>query len=513
MGDVLAGKLASLEAFVPPSDGDVFFALGVRFSTFNLLDSFVLVAVSIGSTVRIDALGLSTLVVPRPEAGASVTPLAEVQIALHAQIVPAEGFVGVEARLTPASYVLSRQCHLSGGAALYSWFSGPHAGDFVVTVGGYHPAFVRPPHYPEVPRLAFEWQVTAEVALKGSLYFALAAHALMAGGSLEATYTSGALSAWFRAGIDFLVAWKPYHYDAHAFINVGARWHSIEAELGVDLHVWGPDFAGSAEVDLVVTSFTIEFGASRAPAPQPLDWTTFAAASLPPSAAVCTIACQRGLVRQLDPGPGLAGDWVVGAHDLVVAVASQIPSTGYQVNDGDAQRPPGTAALLGVAPMAVAPGELDAQLHVTFSRVDGTARTPVAMQVTPVLKSVPAALWGTAQAPKVNGDRMIVGALSELELRPPPRTATCGRNHRQTQCDGLGRRRRARLGTDGLLADSHRRPTSAPRSRAQRRSARMNRTRLLQGLGLDPGGYQPGPDPEESFLVPPRIVRFERTSA
>ena len=49
-----------------------------------------------------------------PENDPRTPPLAVIQMAVKASFVPDEGFLGVAAQLTPASYVLSRDCHLTG---------------------------------------------------------------------------------------------------------------------------------------------------------------------------------------------------------------------------------------------------------------------------------------------------------------------------------------------------------------------------------------------------------------
>ena len=50
------------------------------------------------------------------------------------------------------SYLFCRDARLTGGFAFYSWFKGEYAGDFVLSVGGYHPQFQRG-HYPAVDRV------------------------------------------------------------------------------------------------------------------------------------------------------------------------------------------------------------------------------------------------------------------------------------------------------------------------------------------------------------------------
>ncbi|HYR43254.1 MAG TPA: DUF6603 domain-containing protein, partial [Terriglobia bacterium] len=313
--DKLLSELVKLQPYIPPTLGEVFLAVGIRFTTFKLIDSFALLAIEFGNRVVFNIIGLSTAIVPTPEAGKSVTPLAEVQMAWKATFDPAEGFLGLNAQLTSNSYILSRDCHLSGGFAFYSWFSGEHAGDFVQTMGGYHPAFNVPAHYPSVPRLQFNWKVTDNLTLKGDAYYALCGSALMAGGHLEATWESGDLKAWFNAGADFLIQWKPYHYDARIYVDIGVSYTfkinllftsirmTISIDVGADLHIWGPDFSGHASVHLWIISFGISFGAGASQEPQPIDWPTFKASFLPAvndgqlRDNTCSIAVMDGLVR------------------------------------------------------------------------------------------------------------------------------------------------------------------------------------------------------------------------
>ena len=63
------------------------------------------------------------------------------------------------------------------------------------------------------------------------------------------------------------------------------------------------------------------------PGVDPVGWTDFRDASLPAAGSVCTVACTRGLVGRVDPPAGVAAEWVVSAHDLVLTVDSRIPVT------------------------------------------------------------------------------------------------------------------------------------------------------------------------------------------
>ena len=283
-GSDVRQEIQRLHTYIPPSTGSIFLAVGIKFTSFKMIEWFAMLVLVFGARFEVDVLGLSTLIVPTPAVDtAGVTPLAEVQMALLARFVPSEGFLlGVSAQLTSNSYILSRNCHLTGGFAFYAWFAGEHAGDFVQTLGGYHPSFQPPSHYPIVPRLGFNWRVNSKLTLKGSADHALTASLLMAGGQLQANWEDGKLRVWFNMGIDFLIGWKPFHYSGRAYVDIGASYtfhffgtHHVTAHVGADVNVWGPDFSGTAHIDLSVVSFDITFGSASSRSPSPINWTTF----------------------------------------------------------------------------------------------------------------------------------------------------------------------------------------------------------------------------------------------
>ena len=144
-----AALTAKLRDYMAPSAGNFWIAAGIKFNSFVVLDSFLLLSVSWGAEVEIGLLGLSRMTVP-PLAPPEET-IAGAELALRGVIRIADGLIQFEARLTENSFIFSKTCRLTGGFAFCVWFAGPHAGDFMVSLGGYHPAFVRPAHYPLVP--------------------------------------------------------------------------------------------------------------------------------------------------------------------------------------------------------------------------------------------------------------------------------------------------------------------------------------------------------------------------
>jgi hypothetical protein len=410
----LSGELEKLRRYIPAAVGQYFLAVGIKFTSFKLVDSFALLTVSFGRRFEVDVLGLSTLIVPTPIPGQTLTPLAEVQMAVKASYVPDDGFLGVSARLTSASFILSRDCHLTGGFAFWSWLSGEHAGDFVLTLGGYHPDYKVPAHYPTVPRLGFNWRVDGNISIKGDIYCALTASTLMAGGSLQATWESGSLKAWFSVGANFIIAWKPYHYDATMYVDIGVSYtyhffgtHHLNVNVGADLHIWGPEFAGKAHIKLSVISFDIEFGSGSSKTAKPIDWPTFKASFLPADSQVCTLAIKDGLTKDSDAG------WVVNPKEFKLVTNSLVPAseayTGSTVVSGA-----GGGAALGIAPMAV--GSYVGRHTITI-RKDGKPYEDQ-FDFVPVKKKVPAAMWGRSFSPSLNGAAFVENALAGFEIKP-----------------------------------------------------------------------------------------------
>jgi hypothetical protein len=446
--------LSSLTAYLQPRLDEVFLAAGVRFTSFKLVDSFVLAVVSFGDEFEVDVLGLSTLVLPTPVPGEpAVTPLAEVQMAVRATFQPSQGFLGVSAQLTSASFAISRACHLTGGFAFYTWFSGEHAGDFVLSLGGYNPSFQRPSHYPAVPRLGLSWQVSRELSVQGGLYCALTPSMLMAGGEMKATYHDGSLKASFTAGMDFILAWKPYHYDFKVHVDVGVKYtyhffgkHHINVDVSADLHCWGPDFSGKVHIDLDVISFTIPFGDDRKKSAAPIPWSTFTGSFLPAAAQVCTVAVTGGLLA------GGSGDGDLGVvdprrfrlvTDAVVPSSAAHVRTAIATGSGVAMGADGaplpytwdagkqafvqaagasvrTPSKVGVGPVGLPQGV--SSTHAVAVQREGEGGAWVSVEedfaFTPVLKNVPYALWGNELTPGLKSPRMVENVLSGFALTP-----------------------------------------------------------------------------------------------
>ncbi|WP_339733646.1 DUF6603 domain-containing protein [uncultured Gimesia sp.] len=383
------------KAWISPYAGEYWLALGVEFTSYELMHSRVVLIAKFGKELEIALLGLSSIRLP--QSGDVEYAFAELQI--EADWKPAEGFFGLTAILTSNSFVITPDCHLTGGFAFYLWYSGDREGQFVVTLGGYHPLFRVPDFYPKVPRLGFNWAVSDKVTIKGGAYFALTPAAVMAGGGLEVLFHDGNLKAWFIAHADMLITFKPFHYLIDIGISIGASYRlhllfitkTVTIELGASLELWGPPSGGKAHISWFIISFTVSFGADQgAGSDTPIEWSTFKSL-LPALDNVCKIQANDGLSKsipsKLDAKKKI---WLVRCDLFEFSTASAIPSSKFSHGQGTsltAEEP----YNVQVRPMNKT--NVNSTHHLTVTR-DGAPHDVSSWSIQPAFRNMPTTLWG-----------------------------------------------------------------------------------------------------------------------
>lgn len=471
--ELLRQKFELLADYIYPEEGQYFLAVGLKFNSFKIINCFALLTIGFGEEFDIAIMGLARFTTP-PEAPIAT---ANVEMAFSVRFIPAEGFIGANGILTPNTYVYSPLVRLEGGFALYAWMKGEHEGDFVVSIGGYHPAFDVPDYYPSraaVPRVSLGWKLSDFITIKGEIYFALTPKAMMAGGALIASFTTSPdvhsdqdssqsadgnddsddddrtldIEASFTAGVDFMIFWEPFHYEADAYIEIYAKatlntfLGSFSASLsaGADVSIWGPDFAGSAEVKAKVLGvkvhFEVDFGASDNTPKEKVSWDTFATKFLPPTykSDALSLTIQQGLVKTIkeaDRPDGGTGDlWIINPKDLKLAVSSIFPIT----EDGTNIYATPVAGL--AAPIRNQQGQVISQppAPITFTITPTTKLDDEKVSVfrfIPQSKNYPQSLWtkdgsyASAQ-PGINGDQTIStdGGYTIVPIDPPKASET-----------------------------------------------------------------------------------------
>lgn len=398
----LSQLLQTVQSVIPIEQGQYWLAAGITFTTYEMVNSYVLAAATFGTQLELDLLGISTIKTPPIVSD----PIAMIQFAIETTIAPQEGLFSVEGQLTNNSYVLSRNCKLTGGFAFYIWFgSNPHAGDFVICLGGYGSKFKKPEYYPTVPLLGINWQVCPELSLQGGLYFAITSQALMAGGSFKAVWQSDGIRAWFNLDTDILLFWKPYQYSIDSNVDVGASViidvafvnTAITAHAGADLKIWGPDFTGNAKVDLYIISFTISFGDSEPTPLTAISWEQFKSSYLP--ANVCTLNLTQGVIKLDVTDQGITYDWVVDPEHFTFTTGSLIPSTGLSLNTAQQDLSSLTTdvgvGMVRVPSVSVAPSNGFTSHHViTLAYNDPQNNYDMSkFNQTPITTNSPQSLW------------------------------------------------------------------------------------------------------------------------
>ncbi|KAE8412666.1 hypothetical protein BDV36DRAFT_304736 [Aspergillus pseudocaelatus] len=265
-----------------PQDGSFWVAAGLTVKAFQILRVQAVVAVQWNPYVELGIFAVATASIP---GGNSGRQFAFVQLGIVATVNLESGVLKVEGELTPASYILDPSCHLTGGFALYSWFDSKDSnlrGDWVFTIGGYHPSYQKPSQYPEVDRLGISWQFGKSISITGNAYFAITPKACMGGGRLELKLSLNPLYAWFIAFVDFLINYKPFFFMAEGGVSVGVQFTldlwlvtiKIHVELSARLYIQGPPISGTVHVNFYVFGFDIDFGTNSSArlilrAPQP----------------------------------------------------------------------------------------------------------------------------------------------------------------------------------------------------------------------------------------------------
>ncbi|MEO6411897.1 MAG: DUF6603 domain-containing protein, partial [Pedococcus sp.] len=260
-------ELHRLSIYFPHQMGNFWFAAGISFTCFSLIDGVAVVAVSFGNGLNIDLLGLARMALPRPQAA-----IVSIELALLVHFSTSEGVFLMKAQLTDNSWLLYEDVRLTGGFAFALWWKGPLSGQFVVTMGGYHPSFHRD-GYPVVPRLGIVWQISSVLVIKGESYFALTSEALMAGTKVVVSLDLGWVWARVEFGADGIVYFDPFWFEVSAYARISAGIHidlgwfgtiSFSITLGASIKVWGPEFAGRAEFEIGPCTVPVEFGGSKA---------------------------------------------------------------------------------------------------------------------------------------------------------------------------------------------------------------------------------------------------------
>ncbi|MGK4585362.1 DUF6603 domain-containing protein [Kitasatospora sp. HPMI-4] len=423
--DVLGTLMEGDNAWVRPRSGQLWFAAGLGFRVFEFLEGQALLVLEVGDDFAVAVLGTAEASFPKDR---SLGTYARVRLGLSAKYRASERVLKLTAQLAPGSFLLSESCVLTGGFALYTWFDDAHAGDFVLTLGGYHPKYLVPDHYPQVPRLGFNWTVTSELTISGGSYFALTPGAIMAGGALDVNFRSGDLHAWLTAYADILIEWAPFHFDADIGVSIGVSFvldlwlvrETISVEVGASLHLWGPPTGGEITVHLWFISFTIGFGDGSAQDDTAAPWSDVVK-QLPAKQDALRLVPVDGLlpVRSKDE-PAL---WIVGPGAFSFALRTAVPVSRLSLGKDASTTDDHPGSEVDIRPRRDEGRNLDSVLTVTLTKGSDVHDLSAwyAGDAAQDRASLPAALWGPYDGKlSPNGPARVDDQLMGVDLRLPP---------------------------------------------------------------------------------------------
>ncbi len=413
------GALTAMGQAFPPRQGAVWFAAGVSFTSFSLLEGVAVISVGVGDGVEVAILALARLGLPNPR-----LPLAQIELALIARFSTRDAVLWVQAQLTDNSWVISHDARLTGGFAFVTWF---RTGDFVVTLGGYHPNF-HVAHYPQVPRVGLSWTLGQFLSIRGETYFALCSSAVMVGARIDVSFRAGPAFARIVAGFDALVRFDPlwFEIDIYASVTGGIRieidlgWFGtiridLTITIGAQLHVEGPEVHGTAMLQMGPVQVPFRFGPQAPPERQPLGWTVFVdkylrsgGGQVLTSSVVAGQLAGGDAAESRNDGTDPLRPWLV-LPEFGLAAATTLPARTY------AAAPVAGVGGLGIAPMDVPALGSDLRVTVRAAGVAGAAgdRT-AALQATPTVSGLPPAVWralppGQSAPPLPSGVDLVPG--------------------------------------------------------------------------------------------------------
>ncbi|MEU7525130.1 DUF6603 domain-containing protein [Saccharothrix sp. NPDC042600] len=389
--------IEAVVAHITPEPGRMWLAAGAHLSLFEFIDLKALLLLQVGVDFTLHLLGLATATFPKVR---QVKPYARVVLQLRASYQAATGEIAVRGLITRDSFLLHPDCRLTGGFALCAWAPpSPHRGDFVLTVGGYHPDYTPPRHFPVVPRVGLDWRLSGSLTITGQWYAALTPAAFMLGGKLDVDFHAKAAHAWLHAELNALIQWEPFSYDVLVGVRAGAELNvpfHPRVEVGVDVRLWGPPTGGTATFHLPVGgSVTARFGEPRPGAPKWLEWDEFHARVL--NKAGVELLPADGVGPRAPDTPADA-PWLVSVSGFAFVSQAPTPISEAKLTTPGKPGPDSVALPSGRCPFAARPmrsAPITATHSVTIRRADTRSAGPVlTWRVEPVTGNVAASVWG-----------------------------------------------------------------------------------------------------------------------
>jgi hypothetical protein len=392
--------------YMTETNGANWVAAGVTGTACELIDIKAVLTIPLDpSAGEMAIVGIASAQFPRDaEPGKA---LAAIKINFQGSIDISRGFMLFEGRIADGSFILFDDCVLSGGFAVGAWFgTSPQAGDWCITIGGWHPKFQAPSHYPSAPpRMRLQWSYgdTKYLTLDGQAYAAVTPDAIMAGLAVQVKFEKWSCGASFDFRTDLILWLHPLHYDVYFHVSA-SLWYEVDAwiarkklhiSMGADLYISGPPFAGTVEFDVTVMVIKVKFGDHRTK-DDVLKFDEFLSVVLRNDNISHVFSLESGgIVPRQAPTEAQTPDstWIVRGGSLAFSIASRMPTTRIEFTGAkDHDRKTGKTIFARPMQLPATSAGLKANMDVSVTNSRGSLVHDFTFDVT--YEQLPKSLWG-----------------------------------------------------------------------------------------------------------------------
>lgn len=412
-GETLKSVFSRLNGYIPPKEGAYVVMLGLRFQSFKMIDTLALVALNIDDGLVFNMLGLSTMEVPNAY---------KLKFGFTMQADFNKGTFIARGAILKGSYLVFKEAELTGSFVYALWTAGEYKDDFLFTVGGYHPNFQPPNHYPKSSELSRLGLVFNKGNLSANLgmYFALTPKAIMFGliGKLKYDLEiSHSVDLWvktvyFQIGISvdisfeahLIIYWKPFSYSADLYLMFNVRLYAnftffsinLSVNLSAWLKIWGPDLAGEGYLSVSVFTFKVSFGNANLGS-RKLSLVEFKKEFIP--ADYLSLNISKGKISQGSKKKSAEDLVIVNPIDFELEITSKVPILTHSINNSTIVY---SNKAFGINCNGISGAVFH---HIVIKKYDENSLQDNWI-IEPILQNMPKALWSLEE---INNENAISG--------------------------------------------------------------------------------------------------------
>lgn len=255
----------SLDAAFPPARGRCVIGPMVRINWGGRMVTLAgAVVLDLPSPAQVLLLGRLLVAVPDPAA-----PLIRLQASVFGRIDPAIPETELLVSLA-GSWIVTTP--VSG--EIYLLVRGGREPVFVLSAGGFHPRYTRPPGVPALERLTMDLG-GGYLGLSAEAYLAVTSNAMMFGAQLQLDATIAGCGVEGQLGLDALFVWEPtFSFSVHVHASVAVRAFGRRlASVGLDFTLEGPapwHAFGTGSISILFWDVSLDFDVRWGEAPRTL---------------------------------------------------------------------------------------------------------------------------------------------------------------------------------------------------------------------------------------------------